>query len=119
MKHRESRLQSSCVAWFRLQYPEVGKLLCAIPNGGARSETEARILKGEGVMAGVADCVLFLPRGGYGTLCIEFKTSDGRQSKNQKDWQEVAERYGNKYVICRSFEEFRTAVISYIGAARI
>lgn len=119
MRHKESSFQSSCVTWFRLQYPEIGRLLCAIPNGGARGKTEAKILKGEGVTAGVADCVLFLPRGGYGTLCIEFKTDTGRQSPAQKDWQQLAERYGNKYVICRSFEEFRETIISYIGGMRI
>lgn len=46
-------MQRMCVGWFRLQYPAVGKLLFAVPNGGARSRTEAAIMKAEGVTAGV------------------------------------------------------------------
>lgn len=53
-----------CVGWFRLQYPAVGKLLFAVPNGGARSRTEAAIMKAEGVTAGVTDLILLLGRGG-------------------------------------------------------
>ena len=36
-------MQRMCVGWFRLQYPAVGKLLFAVPNGGARSRTDAQI----------------------------------------------------------------------------
>lgn len=48
-------MQRMCVGWFRFQYPAVGKLLFAVPNGGARSRTEAAIMKAEGVTAGVTD----------------------------------------------------------------
>lgn len=53
-------MQRMCVGWFRLQYPAVGKLLFAVPNGGARSRTEAAIMKAEGVTAGVTDLILLL-----------------------------------------------------------
>ena len=67
-------MQRMCVGWFRLQYPAVGKLLFAVPNGGARSRTEAAIMKAEGVTAGVTDLILLLGRGGFNALCIEMKT---------------------------------------------
>lgn len=51
-RHIESQIQQSCVKWFRLQFPEIGLLLFAVPNGGARNKREAGILKGEGVTAG-------------------------------------------------------------------
>ena len=69
-------MQRMCVGWFRLQYPAVGKLLFAVPNGGARSRTEAAIMKAEGVTAGVTDLILLLGRGGFNALCIEMKTTD-------------------------------------------
>lgn len=53
-------MQRMCVGWFRLQYPAVGKLLFAVPNGGARSRTEAAIMKAEGVTAGVTDLIRFV-----------------------------------------------------------
>lgn len=75
-RHIESQIQQSCVKWFRLQFPEIGLLLFAVPNGGARNKREAGILKGEGVTAGVADMILLKPSGGFASLCIEFKTEE-------------------------------------------
>ena len=34
MKSKEAQLQTTCVRWFRLQYPEYARLLFAVPNGG-------------------------------------------------------------------------------------
>lgn len=81
-------MQRMCVGWFRLQYPAVGKLLFAVPNGGARSRTEAAIMKAEGVTAGVTDLILLLGRGGFNALCIEMKTTDRRSalSDAQIEW---------------------------------
>lgn len=116
MIHKESHLQQACVKWFRLQYPTIANLLFAVPNGGARSRTEAAIMKGEGVTAGVADLILLLGRGEYHSLCIEMKTTQAgsKQSKSQIAWEEVAERYGNKYVVCRTLEEFQITVNNYL-----
>lgn len=115
-RHIESQIQQSCVKWFRLQFPEIGLLLFAVPNGGARNKREAGILKGEGVTAGVADMILLKPSGGFASLCIEFKTEEkgSTQRETQKQWQKAAEAAGNKYVICRSFDDFRKEVINYL-----
>lgn len=114
-KHPESRLQTSCVTWFRLQYPSLGRLLFAVPNGGARSAVEARIMKGEGITAGVSDLVLLKGSGTYSSLCIEMKSIAGKQTELQGSWQELAEKHGNKYVVCRSFDEFREVVSEYLN----
>lgn len=84
-------MQRMCVGWFRLQYPAVGKLLFAVPNGGARSRTEAAIMKAEGVTAGVTDLILLLGRGGFNALCIEMKTTDRRSalSDAQIEWRSL------------------------------
>ena len=114
--HPESRLQRDCVAWFRLQYPKHAPMLFAVPNGGGRSRIEAAIMKSEGVTAGVADLILLEARGGFGSLCIEMKTgsSSSRQSASQKEWQRQAETNGNRYVVCRTFEQFRATVNDYM-----
>ena len=70
MRHNESRIQTACVKWFRLQYPHFALNLFAVPNGGQRGKFEAKIMKGEGVTAGVADLLLLLPSKGYHGLCI-------------------------------------------------
>ena len=114
MKHAESQLQQSCKRWFDYQYSDLSKMCVAIPNGGARSKTEAAIMKAEGVTAGAPDMALFIGRSGYNTLCIEFKTDKGRQSESQKAWQADAERNGNKYIICRSVDEFINEINNYL-----
>ena len=76
-------------------------------HGGLRSKTEAAIMKAEGMTAGAADLLLLVPRGGFGSLGIEFKTQSkgSRQSEAQKRWQAAFENAGNKYTIVRTFEE--------------
>ena len=95
-----------CVSWFRLQYPDIGKLLFAVPNGGARSRTEAAIMKAEGVTAG----------GGFNALCIEMKTPDRRSvlSDAQIEWRSLAITNGNRHVVCRTFEEFQSEIRWYL-----
>ena len=116
MQHIESALQKNCVTWFRLQYPKIGRLLFAVPNGGARNAREAAIMKGEGITAGVSDLILLLPSGGFHSLCIEFKTpsKSSQQTPTQKEWQALVEAHGGKYIICRSFDQFREEIQNYL-----
>ena len=115
MRHGESRIQQACVKWFDYEYTEIRKLLFAVPNGGFRTGTEAKIMYGEGVRAGVADMILLIPRVRYNALCIEFKANDkAKQTDNQKEWQKLAEEYGARYVVCRSFDEFRAEIENYL-----
>lgn len=102
MAHEESILQRQCVKWFRIQYPKLTKMLFAIPNGGKRKKIEAAIMKGEGVVAGVADMFLMVHPGVF----IEFKTKDGKQSPDQKDFQVFCQSVGYRYYIIRDFDTF-------------
>ncbi len=117
MRHIESNIQKSFVTWFRLQFPEYALTLTSVPNGGLRGKREAGILKAEGMTAGAADLLLLVPRGGYGALGIEFKTTEKsiRQSPAQKRWQEAFEKAGNKYAIARTFDEAVEVVKNYLN----
>lgn len=114
MKHKESEIQRSCVKWFRLQYRDLSKLLFAIPNGGYRNAREAARMKLEGTTPGVSDLILLVSNDEWSSLCIEIKAAKGRQSEYQKQWQISAENSGNKYVICRSFDEFKKEIEEYL-----
>ena len=107
---KESILQTACVRWFRLQYPDL--IIYAVPNGGSRNVREAQRLKAEGVLAGVADLVVLLPQGK--SLYIEMKVKGNRQTDNQKAFQDKAITLGHPYTVCYSFEEFKVAVESVI-----
>lgn len=115
MRHEESRIQQMCIKWLRLQFPKLDMLCFAVPNGGFRNGREAAILKAEGVVAGVADILLLFPSGDYHGLAIEMKTANGRQQASQKRFQKAVEGCGYKYVVCRSFEQFREAILEYLN----
>lgn len=106
MKHQESTLQTSCVKWFRLQYPNL--VIYAVPNGGTRNPAEAKRLKAEGVLAGVADLTIMLPQGK--SLYIEMKIKGNKQTEHQKAFQQKAEALGYKYYVCYSFDEFKAII---------
>lgn len=73
------------------------------------------IRKNMGVTAGAADTALFLPRGGYHALFIEFKTEIGRQSDAQKLFQKNVEAQGYKYIVVRSLEDFKEEMEKYLS----
>jgi len=114
MRDLEHKIQCGCVKWFRMQYHQFADLLFAVPNGGARDAVTGAKLKEEGVVAGVADLILFLPRQGFHALCIEMKTAKGVQRQTQRVWQEKVEAQGYKYVVCRSIDDFISIVQDYL-----
>lgn len=114
MRDLEHKIQCGCVKWFRMQYHQFADLLFAVPNGGARDAVTGAKLKEEGVVAGVADLILFLPRQGFHALCIEMKTANGVQRQTQRVWQEKVEAQGYKYVVCRSIDDFISIVQDYL-----
>lgn len=89
-------------------------MLLHVPNGGYRESREGVNLKKQGVVAGVADLLLLIPRKGFGCLCIEMKYGRGKQSDRQREWEEKVSRYGNLYKVCRSIEEFMDTVNTYL-----
>lgn len=72
-------------------------------------------MKAEGVTAGVADLLLLVPTDRHHGLCVEMKTAKGRQRDSQRAWQAEVEAQGYKYVICRSFDDFRAEIRGYLS----
>ncbi len=111
----EHDLQKACVDWFRYQYAGLWQRLFAVPNGGLRNRVTAARMKAEGVLPGVADLILLVPRHGFGALLIEMKTKAGRQSPEQTAWQTQVTSGGEyRYVVCRSLDGFIDEVRRYL-----
>lgn len=111
----EHRIQCSCVRWFNLKHRKLKGRLFAVPNGGKRDALTGAKLKAEGVVAGVADLILLVPNRFYGALLVEMKTLTGRQSKSQKDWEQIIISEGDyKYVVCHSLDDFIREVDDYL-----
>jgi hypothetical protein len=73
-------------------------------HNNPRNAIDGNRLKAQGMVAGVSDMIYL--RDGLPPLCIEFKLPDGKQQSVQKQWQQVAESTGAKYVIIRNLEDF-------------
>ena len=113
-RNDEHKLQVSMVNWFRLQYPSMRHNLFAVPNGGRRDAATGRILKDEGVLAGVSDLILLKSNQHYGALLIETKTKKGTQRESQKEWDSKITADGYKYVVVRSLDDFIKEVNDYL-----
>lgn len=112
---KEADIQAEFFDKVKLFFPKLPcKLLFHVPNGGSRNKVEAAKLNGQGVKPGVSDVILLIPRNGFASLCIEFKTESGKQSKEQIEFQQQAEAFGNKYVIARTAFEAIEAVRAYL-----
>ena len=132
MKNEEHILQVDCVNWFRKNYPELMKdgreKLYANPNGGNRPKKQAKNgkfycqegarIKREGGRKGVADLLLMVARGGDHGMYIEMKTPIGKQSKEQRYFEEDCVEEGYAYALCRSLDEFQKDCIEYLGKGR-
>lgn len=116
VKPYESDIQQACIRWFKSHFPQLSEegMLFHIANEGIRLGGMGARTKREGVVKGVADLCLSVPMHGYGALYIEMKRPGCYQRPEQKVWQANVEKYGNKYVVCRSVEDFSVEVTRYL-----
>lgn len=112
--HAEDDLQMQCVRWFRLQFPKLARLLHHSPNGGRRDAREGARFKHMGTQAGFPDLILLVAANGYHALMLELKTRTGRQQDTQKEYQQLVEAQGYRYVVIRSFDQFRETIKDYL-----
>lgn len=112
--HAEDDLQMQCVRWFQLQFPQFSRLLHHSPNGGKRNAREGARFKQMGTQAGFPDLILLVAANGYHALMLELKTRTGRQQDSQKDYQKRVEEQGYRYVVIRSFDQFRETIKDYL-----
>lgn len=113
----EHQEQALLIRWFRLQYPALHLNLFAIPNGGARHIVTAVRLKEEGVVAGIPDLFLMLPKSDWHGLFIEMKAKTGKVSKAQKDFIALANSYNYKAVVCYGFEDAKNMIEKYLHSS--
>ena len=118
----EGEEQCALVLWFREAYPDIGKLLIAIPNGGYRkSAFEGWRLKQQGVKAGVSDLFLPVARQGYHGLWIEFKATppyDAPVTVEQKEWLDLMRAQGYRAEVGLGFDAAKAVLVAYLAGAQ-
>lgn len=117
-KMSESRMQESCVTWFRYNYPKLKLCLFAVPNSlfihGVSKQKLAYAgakQKREGLIAGIPDLILMHDGRAYG---IEMKLPYNKLQDVQKKVHESWYNEGIEVFVIRSFEEFKQLVGSII-----
>lgn len=122
----EEQEQITLMSWarrYRIQTgPEAGQRLAdylhAIPNGGGRSKAEAGRLKASGVLAGVSDLHLPLPRGHYHGLWIELKAPRPHPSSvstDQRAWLQRMRDTGHRAEVCYGADAAHALLLEYLG----
>ncbi|NTW98353.1 MAG: VRR-NUC domain-containing protein [Geobacteraceae bacterium] len=102
----EGRIHQDCYVWFHNTFPEFRGLLC-YNLGNSKNMIDGALNKSKGVQPGRSDFTLYWMGS---AVMIEMKDDDGRQSKDQVNWQRLIERHGFRYIICRSLESFKEVV---------
>lgn len=84
--HPEQILQVNLMAWIEHNYPEERKSILHIANERRTSMQQGKLLKRMGVMSGVSDLFIALPRGQWSGCWLELKEGKGKPSQAQKDF---------------------------------
>ena len=114
----EMQLQAECFRTAWNDFPITRKLLFHVENElnfAGDNAIRGAIRRSEGIVKGVSDFILLIPRLQWHGLMIELKTEEGRQSSAQKEWQMLVEAQGYRYEVIRSVKDFRELLWDYLG----
>ena len=124
----ETRTQAFLVRWANGQRlppaPDLepgatyGSYLFAIPNGGRRERIEAKILKGQGVKAGVWDLFFPVARLGAHGLWLETKANHNKLTDGQAEWGPRMDRAGYETVVFYDWPDAMDALKAYVANDR-
>ena len=120
-EQHEHKIQSSffrSLALFRTRHPAI-PLIHAIPNGGKRNIKTAKMLKAEGVKAGIPDVFVPCPNDEWAGLYLEFKAPGNSQTKEQLSVGESLTKQGYLVYVCYSADEALRVLGAYINVKLI
>jgi hypothetical protein len=103
----EEILQANCYRWHIETYPDDYRLIFHVPNGGYRGKREAGRLKSIGVTPGVSDFI-FLQKGH--AYFIEMKAETGKQSAEQKNFENKVKANLFDYFVVNSLETYQELI---------
>jgi len=113
----EDELQRQQVRYLEILRAQGRLEYFAIPNGGKRNKTEAAIMKGLGVRAGVPDICILWAADPTGRQCgfIENKSPDGsgRLSDAQREWSSWLVGHEFNYALVRDFGQFKRTLYEW------
>ena len=110
----EDDLQIQCISAFKAAYPQYFRRIWHPANGGHRNPREAKRFKDMGVLPGVCDIIISIPRGTWHGMFAELKLGSNDLSGKQEEFIKEHER--DYYcVVCWTVHEFMTEVNKYLS----
>jgi len=106
----EQKLQIAFANYMEYAHPDV--LFFAVPNGGKRTMIEAALLKKMGVLAGVADCLLFW-KGNFAAIELKRPDKPASMSPSQCVFRDRWVAAGGKFALCNSLDGCEEALKSW------
>jgi len=103
----EQQLHAECFKWFHNTYPAERGMLHHNNNNSVNSIAGNK-MKAMGVVPGVSDFELILPRGMI--AFIEMKTDTGQLSKDQDRFCNMVLARGHVYFVIRTLSKFQEIV---------
>ena len=121
--HPEADEQARVIEWahcaYRTRsdlYPLLRRLHCSL-NGVKLSKTQAGIAKEQGMLRGVPDLFLPVPRGNYAGLYIEMKHGDNKPTPEQARFLQESVDVGYQAAVCWSAAEAIAVIQVYYGVS--
>lgn len=111
----ESGLQARCHTWFHNGHPELRGLGYMNHNDGAKNQIQAAQDTARGLVKGIPDWFLAVPRGGYHGLYIEFKVGRNQPDKWQLKRMEQLRAQGYRVEVIYTEAEFQNTIIWYLS----
>lgn len=126
LKLNEDQIQHSFINLLKVKNSGLYPFVFHIPNGGFRPYSfsssgklycsEGVKMKRLGVKPGVADIFVMMPTVEYHGLWLEFKSENGKQTAEQKDFERLATSAGYCYRVVRSVYEAIDSLNKYFEA---
>ena len=115
----EEDLHRACMEWVVLSSAKhpILRWMIHVPNGGKRPRGEAGKLKALGTKPGYPDLTLPRRHKHWAGLAIELKSTEGRLSKDQKEWLDAFEKDGWLVAVCRTLDEFIATIMAYLDGS--
>lgn len=118
----ESEEHKIIVQWFRDTFPDSARSLRVSTNGqyhGSRARGARVVAKqrGQGAVIGEADIAILLPRGGFGSMVIEYKREKDKKGATdaQIEYIDYHVSIGNCAIIVQGPEAAKSAISAYMA----
>jgi len=106
MNNIEDTLQKEIICWFRNNFERHGKgIIVPVPNEAAYKRKDIEICNG------APDTIIIL---GPHTFFVENKAPKGNQSPDQVTFQNIVEKLGHDYYVCKSLDQFKFIIEGYL-----